>query len=80
MRNYPGLTVEDMRIEGDYQILKLGGPVVPERNREARRNGLRLGRRARGVGPTHSQHRRGRDHGTARHEPAVRCAVAEYPG
>ena len=34
MRNYPGLTVEDMRIEGDYQILKLGGPVVPERNKK----------------------------------------------
>ena len=34
MRNNSGLTVEDMRIEGDYQILKLGGPVVPARNRK----------------------------------------------
>ena len=40
MRNYPGLTVEDMRIEGDYQILQLGGPVVPERNKQLMRMGF----------------------------------------
>ena len=40
MRNNSGLTVEYMGIDGDYQILKLGGPVVPERNKKLMQMGF----------------------------------------